>query len=308
MVPQALLAHRSNLAALSDELASLVATVSPAVALLRIRRPWGRDEIAGAGSGVAVQPDVLLTNHHVTEDARTVEAVLSDGQRRGAEVVGRDPVTDLSVLRLPEARMRHLQLRTGDARVGEIVLAVGSPFGLAGTVTMGVVSARGRTMRSGSGHLIENVIQTDAAVNPGNSGGPLVDTQGHVVGITTALIAPGQGIALAIPAATARYVLDEILTWGRVRRAWLGVVAHTVELRSGRGAVFVRRTYDGSPADDAGIEAGDVLLAIDGQELRGMDDLQQHLQRDAIGRSARVRVLRDGDAREVRARLREAPP
>ncbi|HEV8361592.1 MAG TPA: trypsin-like peptidase domain-containing protein [Candidatus Thermoplasmatota archaeon] len=304
-------APADTLRALSDQLASLVARVAPAVALLRPGREArdGEEVFLGAGSGVVVSPDgILLTNHHVSEDARTVQVMLPSGERHTAQVLGSDAATDLAVLRMPARDLAHLDLATDpDLRVGEAVLAVGSPFGLAGTVTMGIVSGLGRTMRSGSGHLIENVIQTDAPLNPGNSGGPLVDMRGRVVGINTALFAPGQGIALAVPSPTARWVLDEILLHGRVRRAWLGVVAQTVQLSPQRGAVFVRRLYKPSPAASAGVRAGDVVLSLDGHALEGMDDLQRRLHRDAIGKRVALRVLREDREVELAVRLGEAP-
>lgn len=307
--PRSELEHR-GLAALSDELAALVAQVSPSVVQLRPLRRWGRGRVpVGGGSGVVVRADgVLLTNHHVVDESEGVQAVLPSGQRVEAELLGADPPTDLAVLRLKGARPPPVDLARGaELRVGELVLALGSPFGLAGTVTMGIVSGLGRSLRADSGHLIENVIQTDAPVNPGNSGGPLVDMRGRVVGVTTALFAPAQGIALAIPSATARYVLDELLAHGKVRRAWLGVAAGTVDFDRWRSAVLVERVYRGSPAHDAGLEPGDVLVALDGTALDGMDDLQRLLHRDAIGRGVRLRVLREGEAGELDLRLGEAP-
>lgn len=302
-------AMRGALGDLSTDLSSLVERTLPGVVHLRLRRQARRGmEMYGGGSGVVVQSDgVLVTNNHVVEDADGVEVTLADGKRYEAQVLGRDPPNDLAVLRVDAQGLEALELRTdAQVKVGEVVLAVGSPFGLAGTVTLGIVSATGRTLRSGSGHRIENVLQTDAPLNPGNSGGPLIDTRGRVVGINTALFAPGQGIALAVPAATARMVLDEILAWGKVRRAWLGVVARTVGL-PGRDAVHVEQVYRGSPAAQAGLRAGDVLLGIEGHDLGTMDDLMKHLGRDAVGARLRLRVLRDDEAHEVRVLLRESP-
>ena len=295
----------------SDALAAVVGSVAPAVAHLRcaVRDARGRMRMAGNGSGIVARADgVLLTNHHVVEDADSVEVQLPDGRTFDAEPVGSDPPTDLAVLRIPARDLPHLALRDGsDLRVGELVMAVGSPFGLAGSVSLGIVSGLGRSLRSGSGHLIENVIQTDASLNPGNSGGPLVDLRGRVVGVNTALFAPGQGIALAIPAATARYALDELLAHGRVRRAWLGIVAQTVPLQRGGHGTLVERVVRGSPAQAAGVEAGDVLVAIDGQALDGLDGLQRVLRKDAIGARVRLDLLRDGQPFGVGLRLGEAP-
>jgi S1-C subfamily serine protease len=302
-----LAALASDLPRFSAQLADLVERVLPSVALLRVDRAGDdEDPERGAGSAVAVGRGTLLTNAHVVGRARVAEAVLPNGQKLRAEVVGTDAPTDLAVLRVPAPVPPLALAERAPLRVGEAVLAVGSPFGLAGTVTMGIVSGVGRTLRSHSGHLIENALQTDAPLNPGNSGGPLLDMQGHVVGINTALFAPAQGIALAIPAPTAAMVRDEILAHGRVRRAWLGVVANTVQLGPRQGGVLVRRVYAGSPADRAGLQEGDVLVALDGQALEGMDELQRALGRDRIGARVRVRVLRDGEAAEVAVALGEA--
>lgn len=292
------------LARVSADLARLVAAVSPGVAHLRV---VGDREGLGAGSGVVVGADgLVLTNDHVAGEARGIEVTLADGRRLDAELVGRDPPTDLAVVRVDAQALPTLTLAdSAELRVGEMVLAVGSPFGLAGTVTRGIVSGLGRNLRTGSGHLVENVIQTDAPLNPGNSGGPLVDMAGRVVGINTALFAPANGIALAIPSSTARYVLDELLLRGKVRRAWLGVVAQTVQLPGRRSGVLVRQVVADSPADAAGVEPGDVLVAMDERELRGMDDLQRFLHRDAIGRSIALGLLRDGRRRTLAARLAE---
>lgn len=295
----------------SDQLADLVSHVTPAVALLRPLRQngAGEDEAVGAGSGVIVTPDgYLLTNHHVTEGASAVDVILPSGKHHRAEVVGRDPPSDLAVLRIPALGLPFLPLADSKKlRTGELVLAVGSPFGLSGTVTMGIVSGLGRAMRSRSGHLIENVIQIDAPLNPGNSGGPLVDMRGRVVGINTALFAPAQGIGLAIPSSTASFVLSEILAHGRVRRAWLGVMAQTVPLSPKRGAVFVHRVVRGSPAFASGLRAADLIVAAAGKPVNGMDELQPHLTEDSIGKRLRLGVLRDGEELELQVRLAEEP-
>jgi S1-C subfamily serine protease len=298
------------LAEFSGDLARLVAGVSPAVLALQARRTRGRGWFGtmGGGSGILVSPDgEVLTNQHVVEDALTVEALLPGGERAPARVVGSDAATDLALLKVPGQGLPHLRLAEDRAlRVGELVLAMGSPFGLAGSVSMGIVSGVGRTMRSGSGHLIENVLQTDAPLNPGNSGGPLVDMQGRVVGVNTALLMPGQGIALAIPSSTAAHVLAELRAHGRVRRAWLGVVGQTVELRGDRGGFLVHEVQEASPAERAGLEQGDVVVAIDGEPLKGMDDLQRRLTKDSIGRRVVLSLLRERRVLELEARLAEA--
>lgn len=292
---------------LSRGVSDLVADAMPSVVHLQAWR--NGDRFPAGGSGFVVMEDgTLLTNHHVVQGAHAFEVKLADGKEAEADVIGTDAHTDLAVLKLRDARPPALPLAEAeDLRVGELVLAIGSPFGLAGSVTMGIVSALGRSLRSGSGRLIENVIQTDAALNPGNSGGPLLDTRGRVVGVNTALFMPAQGIALSIPAATARFVLDEVLAHGRVRRAWLGIVGQGAALQGGKGAVLVHRVVERSPAARAGLEAGDEVRAIDGEPLAGMDGLQKVLTRDAIGRVVTVKVIRDGRARDVRVHLGELP-
>lgn len=305
------LAQTRLLASLSEELSDLVSTVSPSVALLRAWKGTPRgDLLHGGGSGFFVREDgILVTNHQVANGARTLEVVLPTGEEAEAEVLGADAHTDVAVLRVPHLNdVKALPLAdTTRLKVGSLVLAVGSPFGLAGTVTMGVVSALGRTLRTPSGRLVENVIQTDAALNPGNSGGPLVSVEGQVVGVNTALFAPAQGIALAIPASTARYVLDEILSEGRVRRAWLGILGETVQANAQDAGILVHRVFTGSPAHEAGVRPGDVILEVDGRPVEGMDTLTRALTKDAIGRVLRFAVANERAERSVTAKLREAP-
>jgi S1-C subfamily serine protease len=302
------LQRSTDIASLSDGIADVVSRIQPSVAHLRA---WRSGEgHPGGGSGFFVDDQgTMLTNHHVVDNAHHVEVVLPDGRETEARVVGSDAHTDLAVLRLADgdAPQGVPLSEANELRVGELVFAIGSPFGLSGSVTMGIVSALGRSLRAGSGRLIENVIQTDAALNPGNSGGPLVDTRGRVVGVNTALFFPAQGIALSVPASTARYVLEEVLAHGRVRRAWLGIIGQSVELRSGKAAVLVHRVLRRSPAEMAGIEPGDAIAGIDGEALAGMDGLQRVLTREAIGRKVAITVLREGRARTFDARLTQSP-
>ncbi len=297
------------LSSLSDGLADLVAQASPAVVQLRAWREARSGPPTGSGSGFLVSArGRLLTNHHVTEGARRLEAVLPSGETREATLLGRDPHTDLAVLEIEKPDADPLLLAPpGDLRVGEMVLAMGSPFGLAGSVSLGIVSGLGRSLRSGSGRLIENVIQTDAPLNPGNSGGPLVDMRGRAVGVNTALFLPAQGIGLAIPASTAQLVLDEILQFGRVRRAWLGVVGQTLAPPGRKGGILIHRVEPGSPAEAAGLEPEDVLVGLEGKEVDGLDALLRALPREAIGREVELGVLRGRRRLALRARLAEAP-
>ncbi|MFN3974717.1 MAG: S1C family serine protease [Dehalococcoidia bacterium] len=294
---------------LSEALVTLAERVRPSVVslhLLRHARRGDDEAIVGAGSGVVLSPDgFVLTNSHVAQSAHAFQAIFTDGRSLRAEVVGADPHTDIAVLRVPANDLQHAQLGDSNAlRVGEIVLAIGNPLGLQATVTMGVISALGRSLRSLTGRLIENIIQTDAALNPGSSGGALVDTKGQVVGITTAIVAGAQGICFAIPINTAKWVAGELIREGRVRRAWLGIAVQTVPLhhqdvarwgipeRTGVGIVQV---VPGGPADRAGLEPGDVIVGLGDTPTPSVDAVHRLLSRDAIGKRLPVAILREGE-------------
>jgi S1-C subfamily serine protease len=256
------------------------------------------------GSGFLVTPDgYLLTNHHVAAAGRRIAATLEDGSEHAVERIGSDADTDLALLRMASgAPLPHLELgASGALRVGQVVVAIGNPHGLGHTVTTGVVSALGRTLRANSGRLIDNVIQTDASLNPGNSGGPLLDTRGRVVGVNTALIAGAMSLCFAVPADTARWVLAELLRHGRVRRAWLGIAAHTVPLPrrtvlhhglAQASAVAVSEVMAGGPAARAGLADGDRIVAIDDQATPDVDGLHRLLGGERIGRAVQVQLLR----------------
>jgi S1-C subfamily serine protease len=293
-----------TLLGLSDQIAALVERVSPAVG--HVRTLHGSRARLGAGSAVLVSSAGLaLTNSHVVHGATAVEMELGEGAAELADVVGDDPFTDLALLRLTRAHA-YPALALGDSndlRVGALVLAVGAPFGLARTVTMGIVGALGRTLLGPRGRSIEGVIQTDAQLNPGNSGGPLLDVGGRVVGINAAMHPGGAGLCFAVPANTARFVMDEIAVHGRVRRGYLGLSAEEVVLpralveRHGLAsarAVVVRSAEPGSPADAAGIAAGDVLVRLAGRPIATVSDLQRLLVGEVIGRSLTVDLLRTG--------------
>ncbi|HEX5010999.1 MAG TPA: trypsin-like peptidase domain-containing protein [Planctomycetota bacterium] len=294
---------------LSNEVAAVVDAVGPAV--LHLRALHGGREGLGAGSGVLVAPDGLaLTNSHVVHGATGVEATLADGRTALADVLGDDPATDLAVLRVPlAAPLPHATLGDSNAlRVGDWVAAVGSPFGLTFSVTAGIVSALGRTLPGRGGRALEGIIQTDAPLNPGNSGGPLLDADGRVTGIATAIFMPAQGLCFAVPANTASFVIGELLAHGRVRRAWLGVAVEEVLLpaAAARAAglaeprgVALRRVEPGTPASSAGLAAGDVVVQLGGAPVRTVADLLRALGGPAIGRELDVVLLRRG-ARETR--------
>ncbi|MGO9134004.1 MAG: S1C family serine protease [Methylovirgula sp.] len=299
----------------SKTVADVVEAVSPSVVRIDIRHADGRR--AGSGSGVIVSPDgLILTNSHVVQGAKRAEVTTLDGRTLAARVLGDDPDTDLALLRVDDnATLPHARL--GDSKQlkrGEIAIAIGNPLGFDATVTAGVVSALGRSLRSKSGRLIDDVIQTDAALNPGNSGGPLVSSRAEVIGINTAMIAGAQGICFAVAANTARFVLGEIIRHGRVRRAYLGVGAGTIglprriALRLGltqaTGATLTA-VEAGGPADEAGLLTGDILLAVDGAQVTGADDLVRLLDAEKIGRTIPLDVLRRSDKRRFWVALRE---
>ena len=291
-----------------------VERVGPAVAHLTVwtpnrpspRRPRETRHVpTGSGSGFVFTPDgFLLTNSHVVERATRIRATFADGTSYEAHLVGADPDTDLAVLRVHGTFSAPAQL--GDStrlRPGQVVVAIGNPLGFASTVTSGIVSALGRTMRSQSGRLIDAVIQTDAALNPGSSGGPLVDSRGCVVGVNTAVIAGAQGICFAIPVSTAHYVIPQLIGQGRVARAWIGVSGQTIQLSRRRvqlshltapSAVLVTDVATGGPADNAGLWARDIIVAVGDSLIKGIDDMQRVLTRDRIGQPTRVTFLREG--------------
>lgn len=288
----------------SREVADVVESVGPSVLHVRALRP-GRRRLAH-GSGVVVTGDGLaLTNSHVIRGALGIEVDLADGRTVVADLIGDDPLTDLAILRVAGAP-HHTPLADSNAlRVGELVLAVGSPFGLTRTVTMGIVSALGRTLPLGGGRTIDGIIQTDASLNPGNSGGPLLDTQGRVVGVNTAVVPDGQGLAFAVPANTAAFVMREIVARGRVRRAVLGIRAEEVLLPGHRRGVRVHDVAEGSPAAAAGLLPRDVVIGFRGETIETVADLHRMLDASAIGTALELRVVRDGKEGMVLVQPRE---
>jgi S1-C subfamily serine protease len=291
--------EREALDAYSNVVVDVAERLRPAVVNLRSGR--GRRE--GSGSGVLFTPDgFLLTNHHVVQGNDRVRVRLGDGQELSGRVVGADPWTDLAVVQAESGALPHAEL--GDSaglRVGQLVVAIGSPYGFESTVTAGVVSALGRTLRSITGHLVDNVIQTDAALNPGNSGGPLVDARGRVIGINTAIIAPAQGICFAIPINMARHILPQLMQHGKVVRGYLGLHARNVPLPpalarryelTATGGVEVLSVEEGGPAEQAGLQEEDVIVALDEQPTANVDDLHKRLTTLPVGVPATVTLLR----------------
>ncbi len=291
--------------AYSRAVAGAVERVAPAVLHLqaRGRAADGSEQPLGAGSGVVFTPDgFVLTNSHVVHGATAIDATLIDGRTLPAYRVGDDPDTDLAVLRLHADGLAFAEL--GDSagiRVGQLVIAIGNPFGFQCTVTAGVVSALGRSLRSRTGRLIDDIVQTDAALNPGNSGGPLVTPQGRIIGINTAIIRAAQGICFAIASNTARFVLTELIRHGKVRRSYIGVGGQTLALPrryvrhhglAAESGMRVMSVEPGSPAERAGLRLGDTLVAIDGVPIAGVDALHHRLTADRIGVPSTLTVLR----------------
>jgi S1-C subfamily serine protease len=314
--------------AYSRAVTGAVERVSPSVVNIEVHHTAGRTrsgeplERHGGGSGFVFTPDgLILTNSHVVHDARRIEVTLADGRRMPASAIGDDPASDLAVIRIDQARVDEPGLTAaalGDSqllRVGQLVVALGSPYGFQSTVTAGVVSALGRSLRSYSGRLIDDVIQTDAALNPGNSGGPLVDSAGRVVGVNTATILPAQGICFAIGINTAKFVASRLLRDGRIRRSYIGVSAQTVpvhrrvvrfyDLAKESGAL-VLSVEENSPAMRAGLQDGDVIIGLEGHTIAGVDDLHRLLADIRAGASCLLTVLRHTEKLELKIVPEEA--
>lgn len=309
-------ADGSLLDAYSHSVSQAVATVHPAVVHIEVR---GNDAPGGSGSGFFISPDgYLLTNSHVVHGARELKVFLADGRKLSADLIGDDPDTDLAVLRVSADDLSHLTLADSDAiRAGQIAIAIGSPMGFQQTVTAGIVSGLGRSLRGASGRLIDNVIQTDAALNPGNSGGPLVNTRGEVIGVNTAIIRPAQGICFAIASNTARWVVGLLIKDGRIRRSYIGVAGQSVPLirkvaryhhLAQDTGVLVAGLEPASPAARAGLVEGDVVVALDGAPTPAVDALHKLLTADRIGERAIITFLRGVELRRHAIIPLETPP
>ncbi len=296
--------------AYSRAVVSVVESVGPAVVSISVGRKQDRQEAdqAGAGSGVVIAPDgYILTNDHVVQNAKKLMVRLTDGTSLSAALIGKDPATDLAVIRANASYLPSSILGSSDRlRVGQLVIAMGNPFGFQSTVSTGVVSALGRTLRSTQGRLIENIIQHTAPLNPGNSGGPLIDSSGKVAGINTAIIAMAQGIGFSIPSNTAKWVVSQILTHGRVRRGFLGIAARQRPMDrrivrfhglNNSYAVDVLSVESKGPAGLAGLRVGDLIVAINGSDVQSVDDLHRFLSDWPIGRPVEIDIVRGQNRR-----------
>jgi S1-C subfamily serine protease len=284
--------------------------VSPAVVNIEVRQ--GRTENSrgqpqrgrgGSGSGFVFTPDgFILTNSHVVHGADRIDAALPDGRKFGAELIGDDPETDLAVVRIDAPQLPYAVLGDSSAlQVGQLVVAIGNPYGFQYTVTAGVVSATARSFRSSSGRLIDNIIQTDAALNPGNSGGPLVSSRGEIIGVNTAVILPAQGLCFAIPSNTAAFVASQLIQSGRVKRSYIGLGGQDVPLHrrivrfhklEHETGVLVAHIEPDSPAAKAGLQEGDIIVAFDSTPVGRIDDLHRLLTEERVGKSSSLTVLR----------------
>ncbi len=298
--------------AYSRAVITVVDAVGPAVvSVISGTTPGGNEgEQIGSGSGVIIAPDgYILTNDHVVDKAKQLSVTLTNGAILPASIVGVDPATDLAVIRAEGSGLPYATLGdSGAIRVGQLIIAIGNPFGFQSTVSTGVVSALGRALRSRQGRLIESVIQHTAPLNPGNSGGPLVDSRGHIVGINTAIIMMAQGIGFSIPSNTAKWVVSQILTSGRVRRGFLGITAQQRplsrrmviyhNLRNDQAVEVVSIMPDG-PAAGADIRKGDLIVAIDGRDVTSVDNIHSFLSEWSLGKAIRITVIRGTDRLEI---------
>jgi len=294
--------------------------VGPAVVNVEVRRraagrgargePGDGQRSGGSGSGFVLTPDgFLLTNSHVVHDADEIQVTLADGFRAQADLIGDDPHSDLAVIRVRTSGLSHATL--GDSqqiRVGQLAIAVGNPLGFQWSVTAGVVSALGRSLRSRSGRLMDDIIQTDAALNPGNSGGPLVNSRGEIIGVNTAIILPAQGICFAIASNTVKRVATQLIAYGKFRRSYIGVAGQNVELPRRlvrqhdlleQTAVLVVSLESTGPAQGAGLEAGDLIVGFDSVPVTSIDDLHAQLSDARVGVATPITIIRHGERRQL---------
>lgn len=308
--------EREIMDAYSTAVIGAVEKVGPAVVSIWIRQRGANSlQPGGAGSGIVITPDgYILTNNHVVETADSLEVTSIEGRRFSAEVIGTDPATDLAVIRVGQNGLPMADLGNSDLlKVGQLVIAIGNPLGMENTVSAGVVSALGRGMRNRAGQLIDNVIQTDATLNPGNSGGPLVDSIGRVVGVNTAMFAGAQAIGLAVPVNTAKWVAGELINKGIVQRISLGISAHTTPVSrqlqrkfefDSSSAVQVAEVRPDTPAARLGMRKGDLVISLNGQKVGSVDELYRLISRVNAHEAIAIEVIRDGERLKLRFSLR----
>jgi S1-C subfamily serine protease len=301
--PVSSIAARDDIVLLDDysrTIVSAVDRVAPSVVNIESRANGSR---GGSGSGFIIAPDgFILTNSHVVHGAREIVVNLSDGRESRAHLVGDDPDTDLAVIRIDAAQLSHVRLADSETlRVGQIAIAIGNPLGFQASVTAGVISALGRSMHAQSGRLIDNIIQTDAALNPGNSGGPLANSAGEVIGVNTATIRPAQGICFAIASNTAKFIAGWLIKEGRIRRGYIGVAGQTAPLHrrvarfyhlANESGAMVISVEKGSPAEQSRIRPDDVIVAFNDEPIASVHDLHKKLVGDRIGTPCKLTVLR----------------
>jgi S1-C subfamily serine protease len=298
----------------SRTVVAAVDRVAPSVVNIDVKQhansPRGPREVGGSGSGFIIAPDgFILTNSHVVHGATTLMVNLSDGREYPARLIGDDPDTDLAVVRIDAPGLGHVRLADSEKlRVGQIVVAIGNPLGFQASVTAGVISALGRSMHAQSGRLIDNIIQTDAALNPGNSGGPLVNSAGEVIGVNTAMIRPAQGICFAIASNTARFVAGWLIKDGKIRRSYIGVAGQNVPVHRRivrfynlprETAVLVASVEEKSPAAKAGLREGDLIVAFNGESIGSIHELHKRLMAEQIGIESRIVIIRHTERLEL---------
>ncbi len=313
--------------AYSRTVVDVVEKVSPSVVKIDIKRKMMvrqslfnqvPQEVPGSGSGFIFTPDgFILTNSHVVHECSQIDVTLSDGRQYQARMIGDDPGTDLAVIKIEAPNLVHATI--GDSqilKVGQLVVAIGNPYGFQCTVTSGVISAVGRSLRTYTGRLIDDVIQTDASLNPGNSGGPLVNSRGEVIGINSAIILPAQGICFAIPTSIARFVAARLMMDGKIRRGRIGLAGQNVtikddivkslKLSSSQGVLVVSMEHN-SPADKASLVSGDVIIGLDDKPVNNVDDLHKLLTEEKIGVQATLTIVRMYDKRQIKITPEEQP-
>lgn len=313
--------------AYSRTVVDVVEKVSPSVVKIDIKRKMMvrqslfnqvPQEVPGSGSGFIFTPDgFILTNSHVVHECSQIDVTLSDGRQYQARMIGDDPGTDLAVIKIEAPNLVHATI--GDSqilKVGQLVVAIGNPYGFQCTVTSGVISAVGRSLRTYTGRLIDDVIQTDASLNPGNSGGPLVNSRGEVIGINSAIILPAQGICFAIPTSIARFVAARLMMDGKIRRGRIGLAGQNVTIKddivkslklSSSQGVLVVSMEQNSPADKASLVSGDVIIGLDDKPVNNVDDLHKLLTEEKIGVQATLTIVRMYDKRQIKITPEEQP-